>query len=125
MLRIFLPLLLLGLLGPVLPGQLQFEPQWRSLGPANMSGRVIDIAVDPQTPSTWYVATASGGLFKTTTAGTVWRPVFEKAETISLGAVAVAPSDPNTIWLGTGEGNARNSVSRGNGVYVSRDAGET
>lgn len=118
-------LLALGLLSPTLTAQLQFEAEWRSLGPANMSGRVIDIAVDPQTPSTWYVATASGGLFKTTTAGTVWKPVFDKANTISLGAVAIAPSDPNTIWVGTGEGNPRNSVSWGDGVYVSRDAGET
>lgn len=124
LMRRILPLAL-GLLGPALHAQLQFTVNWRSLGPANMSGRVVDIAVDPKSPSTWYVATASGGLFKTTTAGTTWKPVFERENTISLGAVAIAPSDPSTIWVGTGESNPRNSVSWGDGVYVSRDAGET
>jgi photosystem II stability/assembly factor-like uncharacterized protein len=120
-----LPLILAVFSSLPLTAQISFDAQWRSLGPANMSGRIVDLAVDPQSPSTWYVATASGGLFKTATAGTTWKPVFEKANTISLGAVAIAPSDPNTVWVGTGESNPRNSVSWGDGVYVSRDAGET
>ncbi len=95
------------------------------MGPANMSGRITGIAVDPQRPATWYIATASGGLFKTTDAGTTWTAVFEREKTVSLGAVAVAPSDPKVVWVGTGEANARNSVSWGDGVYLSRDGGKT
>ena len=101
------------------------DPEWRSLGPGNMSGRVVDLAVDPADTDTWYAASASGGLFRTSNQGTTWTPVFEREATISLGSVAVAPSDPNTVWVGTGEANARNSVSFGNGVYVSHDRGET
>ena len=95
------------------------------MGPANMSGRITGVAVDPGRPAVWYIATASGGLFKTTDAGTTWKPVFDKENTVSLGAVALAPSDPNVVWVGTGEANARNSVSWGDGVYVSRDGGKT
>ncbi len=104
---------------------LAYTPRWQSLGPANMSGRITGIAVNPKRPATWYVATASGGLFKTTDAGTTWTPVFDRATTVSLGAVALAPSDPKVVWVGTGEANARNSVSWGDGVYVSRDGGRT
>jgi photosystem II stability/assembly factor-like uncharacterized protein len=102
-----------------------FEPEWRELGPANMSGRIVDLAVDPVNRAHWYVATASGGLFETTSAGTKWRALFQQENTISIGAIAIAPTDPNTIWVGTGEANSRNSVSWGDGVYVSKDAGAT
>src|SRR5262249_5301427 len=97
----------------------------RSIGPANMGGRVVDVAVMESRPTTLYVATASGGLWKTVNNGITWTPVFEHEETASLGAVAVAPSDPDVVWVGTGEANPRNSVSWGTGVYKSADGGRT
>jgi photosystem II stability/assembly factor-like uncharacterized protein len=97
----------------------------RCLGPANMGGRVVDVAVVESHPATLYVATASGGLWKTTNHGTTWAPVFERETTVSLGAVAVAPSNPDVVWVGTGEANPRNSVAWGNGVYKSTDGGQT
>jgi photosystem II stability/assembly factor-like uncharacterized protein len=97
----------------------------RCLGPANMGGRVVDVAVVERRPATLYVATASGGLWKTTNHGTTWAPVFEREVTVSLGAVAVASSNPDVVWVGTGEANARNSVAWGNGVYKSTDGGKT
>jgi photosystem II stability/assembly factor-like uncharacterized protein len=97
----------------------------RCLGPANMGGRVFDLAVVEGRPATIFVATASGGLWKTTNNGTTWAPVFEREKTVSLGAVAVAPSNPDVVWVGTGEANARNSVAWGDGVYKSTDGGKT
>src|SRR5215472_8832571 len=97
----------------------------RCLGPGNMGGRVVDVAVVESRPTLFYVATASGGLWKTTNNGTSWTPVYEREATVSLGAVAVAPSDPDIVWVGTGEANARNSVAWGNGVYQSTDGGKT
>ncbi len=98
---------------------------WRCIGPANMGGRLTDLAVHPTRHSTWYVASATGGLFKTTSNGTTFAPVFEHEGSSSVGAVAIAPSAPETVWVGTGEANARNSVSWGNGVYRSDDGGKT
>jgi photosystem II stability/assembly factor-like uncharacterized protein len=97
----------------------------RPLGPANMGGRVVDVAVVEGRPATMYVASASGGLWKTVNNGTTWTPVFEHEATAALGAVAVAPSNPDVVWVGTGEANARNSVSWGDGVYKSTDGGKT
>src|SRR5262249_2907191 len=97
----------------------------RPIGPSNMSGRVVDLAVVESRPSTIYVASASGGLWKTTNNGTTFAPVFEHENTIALGAVAVAPSNPDIVWVGTGEANPRNSVSWGDGVYKSSDGGKT
>ena len=97
----------------------------RPLGPANMGGRVVDLAVVESEPGTIYVATASGGLWKTTNNGTTFAPVFDRENTLSLGAVAVAPSNPDIVWVGTGEANPRNSVSWGDGVYKSTDGGRT
>jgi photosystem II stability/assembly factor-like uncharacterized protein len=98
---------------------------WRCVGPANMGGRITAIAVVESDPGTYYVGTASGGLLKTTNHGTTFAFAFEKEATVSIGAVAVAPSDPNVVWVGTGECNPRNSVSYGDGVYRSTDAGKT
>ena len=98
---------------------------WRSIGPAEMGGRTVDIAGIPGDPSTVYMATASGGLWKTNDGGTTWRSIFETGNTLSLGAVTVAPSDHNVIYIGTGENNPRNSASIGDGVYRSTDAGES
>lgn len=98
---------------------------WRSIGPANMGGRVADIAGIPGDPKTFYVAPANGGLFKTTNGGVTFRSIFDAAEVASVGAIAIAPSDRNVIWVGTGEGDPRNSASFGNGVYRSMDGGDT
>ncbi|MFB3854429.1 MAG: hypothetical protein ACE148_11470 [Vicinamibacterales bacterium] len=101
------------------------ELQWRSVGPAIMGGRVDDLAVVQGNPDAIYMATASGGLWKTTNGGTTWAPVFDNYGTTSIGAVAVAPSNPDIVWVGTGEANNRQSSSWGNGVYKSTDAGAT
>ncbi|MBP3957970.1 PDZ domain-containing protein [Gemmata sp. G18] len=98
---------------------------WRNIGPANMGGRVTALAVVESDPSTYYIATASGGLLKTVNNGTTFNFAFEKEATISIGDVAVAPSDPNVVWVGTGENNPRNSASYGDGVYKSTDAGKS
>lgn len=124
---------------------------WRSVGPANMGGRVADIAVAPGNPKAFFIAYATGGLFKTTNNGTTFTPVFDKEATASIGSVAVADAPPEwpgwteeqpdesaedepesgdkgkgkIVWVGTGEGNGRNSSSWGNGVYRSTDGGTT
>ncbi|MEW5900515.1 MAG: hypothetical protein AB1715_03530, partial [Acidobacteriota bacterium] len=99
--------------------------KWRSIGPANMGGRVDDIAVVESSPDTIYLATASGGLWKTTNNGVTWKPVFDEQTTSSIGAVAVAPSSPDIVWVGTGEANNRQSSSWGDGVFKSEDGGRT
>ena len=97
----------------------------RSIGPAIMSGRVSDIALDPADPWTFYVALGTGGVMKTTDNGASFDAVFEKEPVAAVGAVAVAPSDPKVVWVGTGEANDRNSSQWGNGVYRSTDGGGT
>jgi photosystem II stability/assembly factor-like uncharacterized protein len=99
--------------------------EWRSIGPANMGGRTADVEGVPGDPSVVYVASASGGLWKTTNGGVTWKPIFERQGTISLGDVALAPSNTDVVWVGTGESNVRNSVSFGDGVYKSTDGGKT
>ena len=99
--------------------------EWRPIGPANMGGRVTDIAGIPGDPKIFYVAGADGGLFRTTNAGVTFDELFTDQAYYSVGAIAIAPSDVNVIWLGTGEGDPRNSVSYGNGVYRSVDRGDT
>jgi len=97
----------------------------RCIGPANMGGRIDDFAVVESDPSTIYVATASGGLWKTTNNGVTWEPIFDDQETSSIGDVTVAPSNPDIVWVGTGEPNNRQSSSWGYGVYKSTDGGKT
>ncbi len=97
--------------------------QWRSVGPASMGGRISDIAVDPTNTYTYYVAMATGGVIKTTDNGTTWTAVFNHEPVGSVGAVAIDPSKPSTVWVGTGEANSRNSSSWGDGVYKSVDGG--
>ncbi|HKY32962.1 MAG TPA: hypothetical protein VJV23_10525 [Candidatus Polarisedimenticolia bacterium] len=99
--------------------------KWRSVGPAVMGGRVSSIAVDPRNPFVFYVGLGTGGIMKTTDNGVTWSGIFENEAVASIGALAVAPSDPNVIYAGTGEANGRNSSSWGNGVYRSDDAGGT
>jgi photosystem II stability/assembly factor-like uncharacterized protein len=97
---------------------------WRSIGPANMGGRVDDIAVDENSPSTYYVGFATGGIWKTTNNGTTWTPIFDKYPVSSIGDIALAPSNPNVLYVGTGEPNNRQSSSFGAGVYKSTDGGK-
>jgi len=102
--------------------------RWRSIGPANTGGRIDDFAIARATgvPDAIYVAAASGGVFKSTNQGTSWTAVFDRVDAMmSIGALAVAPSNPNVVWAGTGEANNRQSSSWGDGVYKSTDAGRT
>ena len=85
--------------------------RWRNIGPANMGGRTVDVQGIPWPSRTFYVATAGGGLFKTTNAGTTFRPVLDTAHVSSGGMIGIAPSDTNTVYYGTGEPNSRNSMS--------------
>ncbi|MDT7689097.1 MAG: hypothetical protein QOE46_1856 [Acidobacteriota bacterium] len=99
--------------------------EWRNIGPANMGGRIADIEGVAGNPNLVYVATASGGLFKTTNGGVKWTPLFERQGSISIGDIALEPGNPDVIWLGAGESAVRNSVSFGDGVYKSTDGGRT
>jgi photosystem II stability/assembly factor-like uncharacterized protein len=98
---------------------------WRSIGPANMGGRIDDITVDEANPSTFYIALATGGIWKTTNNGTTWSAIFDEYPVASIGDIALAPSNPNIIYVGTGEPNNRQSSSFGAGVYKSTDGGKT
>lgn len=97
----------------------------RSIGPAFMSGRIGDIAVDQQNPNTWYIAVASGNVFKTTNAGTTFEPIFENYPSYSIGCVSVDPTNSNTVWIGTGENNGGRHIGFGDGIYVSHDGGKS
>jgi photosystem II stability/assembly factor-like uncharacterized protein len=118
------------LLAAVAAGQ-GFDPkllnqlEWRSIGPAAMGGRISGIEGVPGNPRLLYAATGSGGLFKTTNAGTTWQAIFERPGTISIGDIAIDPKNPDAIWVGTGEANVRNSVSFGSGMFYSGDGGKT
>ncbi len=90
-----------------------------------MGGRVPDIAIDPHNPFVFYVGLGHGGVFKTNDNGVTFQPIFDKQPMLSIGAVAVAPSDSDIVWVGTGEANDRNSSDWGDGVYRSTDGGET
>src|SRR3954469_5830803 len=97
----------------------------RSVGPDITTGRVSDIDIDPKNPNVWYVASASGGLFKTEDRGNHFAAIFDEGGAYSLGAVTVDPKDSSVVWLGTGENNNQRSVGFGDGVYKSTDAGKT
>ncbi|HZK77285.1 MAG TPA: hypothetical protein VFC35_00140, partial [Gemmatimonadaceae bacterium] len=109
------------------------EFAWRPIGPAVTSGRVVDLAVaeGPESrigghPGTLlYAAAASGGVWKSVNAGTTWEPVFDKQTTASIGDIALAPSNPEIVWVGTGEANNQRSSSWGDGVYKSENGGRT
>ncbi|MCB0580988.1 MAG: glycosyl hydrolase, partial [Phaeodactylibacter sp.] len=99
--------------------------QLRGIGPAVMGGRIADIAVSPADPSTWYVAAGSGGLWKTANSGITWHPVFDDQPSYSIGTVAIDPSNPEIVWVGTGENVSGRHVGWGDGVYRSTDGGKT
>jgi photosystem II stability/assembly factor-like uncharacterized protein len=95
----------------------------REIGPALTSGRIVDVVVDPTHRATWYVAAASGGVWKTVNAGTTWTPLFDKEGSFAIGCLALDPKDPRVVWVGTGENNSQRSVSYGDGIYKSVDGG--
>ena len=99
--------------------------EFRSIGPAQTSGRIADFAVVPGQRSSYYVAVASGGVWKTTNAGTTWKPIFDGEDSYSIGCVSLDPNDPLVVWVGTGENNSQRSVGYGDGVYKSIDGGQT
>jgi hypothetical protein len=97
----------------------------RSVGPSLMSGRLADIAVHPTVPGLWYVAAGSGGVWKTTNSGTTWTPIFDDQPSYSIGEITLDPTNPDVVWVGTGENVSGRHVGWGDGVYRSRDAGRT
>ncbi len=99
--------------------------KFRSIGPALTSGRISDFAVHPDNPYLYYVATASGGVWKTTNAGTTYTPIFDSQGSYSIGCVTMDPGNPNVVWVGTGENNNQRSVSYGDGLYKSTDGGSS
>ncbi len=97
----------------------------RSIGPALTSGRIADLAIDPVNPNTWYVAAGSGNVWKTVNAGTTFTPIFDDYGSYSIGCVTIDPNNRHTIWVGTGENVGGRHVGFGDGVYRSRDGGDS
>ncbi len=97
----------------------------RSIGPAVASGRVVGFAVHPQNRAHYYVAVASGGVWKTENAGITWSPIFNNEGSYSIGTVVLDPKNPNIVWVGTGENNSQRSVGYGDGIYRSEDGGKS
>src|SRR5471030_3043790 len=106
------------------PASLYDQLQWRMIGPFR-GGRVVADAGVPGDPVTFYFGSVGGGVWKTTDAGAVWTPIFDQQRIASIGAIAVAPSDPNILYVGTGEADIRSQIGFGDGVYKSVDAGKT
>ncbi|PWH81788.1 glycosyl hydrolase [Algibacter marinivivus] len=99
--------------------------KFRSIGPAFMSGRIADIAIDPNNQNTWYVAVGSGGVWKTVNSGTTWTPLTDKQPFYSTGCLTLDPNNSNTVWVGTGENVGGRHVGIGHGIYASYDGGKT
>lgn len=99
--------------------------KWRSVGPALTAGRIADIAVNPQNPAEYYLAIASGGVFKTSNSGTTYEPIFDNYGSYSVGCITIDPNNQNVIWVGTGENNNQRSVAYGDGIYKSEDGGKS
>ncbi|MHB1194859.1 MAG: VPS10 domain-containing protein [Longimicrobiales bacterium] len=103
-----------------------FRPfEWRTIGPANMVGRITDIEAVESKPAVVYIATASGGIFKSENGGTTWAQIFERYGTSNMGDITIFQADPDIVWVGTGESCTRNSIGWGDGVYKSTDGGKT
>jgi len=99
--------------------------KFRSIGPAMISGRIIDLAVNPDNTAEYYVAAASGGIFKTTNSGITFTPIFDGQKSYSIGCITIDPNNHNVLWVGTGENNSQRSVSWGDGIYRSLDGGSS
>jgi len=99
--------------------------KFRNIGPANTSGRISDFAINPNNPFEYYVATASGGVWKTVNSGTTYKPIFDSQGSYSIGCVTLDPSNVNTVWVGTGENNNQRSVAYGDGIYKSDNGGSS
>ena len=99
--------------------------KFRSIGPAITSGRIVDLAVNPKNISEYYVASASGGVWKTVNAGTTYEPIFDGEASFSIGCVTIDPTNSNTVWVGSGENNNQRVVGYGDGVYKSEDGGKS
>jgi photosystem II stability/assembly factor-like uncharacterized protein len=110
---------------PLLTASTYSALKFRSVGPALVSGRIIDIAVNPNKKSQWIIAVASGGVWKTDNAGITFNPIFDSQTSFSIGCVTMDPNNSNVIWVGTGENNNQRSVAYGDGVYKSEDGGKT
>ena len=129
--RILSPLFVLTLTLLAAPLAAQIDPELlagmkaRSIGPAGMSGRIAAIVGVESNPNLIYVGASTGGVWKSENAGLTWKPIFDDQPVHSIGALAVFQPNPDIVWAGTGEGNTRNSVSIGNGIYKSLDAGRT
>ena len=98
---------------------------FREIGPAIASGRVGDFAVDPRDKSHYYVAVCSGNVWETHNAGVTWKPIFDDQGSYSIGCLALAPTNPDIVWVGTGENNSQRSVAYGDGIYRSLDGGKS
>lgn len=99
--------------------------KWRSIGPAWASGRIADFAMNPDNPKEYYVAVASGNVWKTTNNGTTWKPIFDRYGSYSIGVVELDPNNSNVVWIGTGENNHQRALGYGDGVYKSLDGGKS
>jgi len=99
--------------------------EFRSIGPALMSGRISDIVMHPQNENIWYVTAGSGGVWKTTNAGTTWKSIFDSEKSYSIGCITLDPQNPNIVWVGTGENVGGRHVAYGDGIYKSEDGGQT
>ena len=123
-------LVMLSLLTSSLFSQINILDQFknmkpRNIGPAGMSGRVTAIDVIVSNPDVWYVGAASGGVWKTENSGATWKAVFEEQSILNIGSIAIQQSNPNVVWVGTGEGNPRNSINIGEGIFKTMDGGRT
>jgi len=99
--------------------------KFRSIGPAYCSGRISDFAVNPNNHSEYYVAVASGNIWKTNNNGTTWKPIFEKYGAYAIGCLAMDPNNSNVVWAGTGENNSQRALGYGDGVYKTEDGGKS
>jgi photosystem II stability/assembly factor-like uncharacterized protein len=111
-------------IGQSVPSQMYSEVKWRLIGPFR-AGRAVAVSGVPGDGTTFYFGSVDGGVWKTTNAGTTWKPIFDKEPVASIGAMAVAPANPKVIYVGTGETDIRSDLASGNGVYKSTDGGDT
>jgi photosystem II stability/assembly factor-like uncharacterized protein len=128
-LAVAIPSIALAQAAPPRPFELDSQTvagfRWRNVGPANTMGRVSDVTGIPSPSKTFFAAAAGGGIWKSINNGVTWRPVFDNQRVISMGMLAIAPSDTMQVWAGTGEPNSRNTISPGGGVFKSMDGGVT